>query len=321
MRSRRRRTPSPKGGQVAVIGGSGFIGSRLAAALVETGADVTVLDLEAPPPAVGAHCRFDRVDIRAPGALEGLLDGVDAVFLTAARLAKLCDEDPRDGWAVNALGARNVVNELAANRSCPKLVFTSSGAVYRSPAPVYPTPESAPLEARDTYTASKIDAERTIARAAHRGLLSATVLRPFTVYGPGSAAGARGHFVASWIERALAGQPLIVHGDGAQTVDLAHVDDLVGACLAALKADSRFSVLNVGSGIETTILEVAGWMREVFPAVEVVSTPSHGGQRRQLADIRLADQLLGWRPRVRPRDGITELFRGTLGKPVLAPDQ
>jgi UDP-glucose 4-epimerase len=321
MRRRRRRTPSPKGGEVAVIGGSGFIGSRLAAALVEIGANVTVLDLEAPPPAVEARCCFDRVDIREPGDLEGSLDRVDAVFLTAGRLAKLCNEDPRDGWAVNALGARNVVNELATNRRRPRVVFTSTGTVYRSPAPVYPTPESAPVEARDTYTASKIDAERTIACAARRGLVSATVLRPFTVYGAGPAAGARGHFVASWIERAVTGQPLVVHGDGAQTVDLTHVDDLVRACLAALNTDLQFSVFNVGSNTETTILEIAGWICEVLPALEVVSTPSQGGPRRQFADIRLANQRLGWRPHVRPRDGINELLRGTLGQLELVPDQ
>ena len=276
---------------------------------METGAEVTVLDLKPLPAALDGCCRSYDVDIAAPGALGGLLGDVDAVFLTAARLAKLCDEDPVAGWAVNATGVRNVVAALAASRSCPKVVFTSSGSVYRSPAPAYPTPESAPLDASDTYTAAKIDAERTLERAADRGLLSAVVLRPFTVYGPGPSSGARGHFIADWIERALAGQPLVVHGDGRQTVDLTHVDDVVRAGLAALDLRSRFCVLNVGSGTETTLLELARWMRAVVPSVKTVRAPWRGRRRRQLADIALAAQLLGWRPTILPRRGITELLR------------
>jgi UDP-glucose 4-epimerase len=301
--------PTPSRKHVAVIGGSGFIGSRLVGALMETGAEVTVLDLKPLPAALDGCCRSYDVDIAAPGALGGLLGDVDAVFLTAARLAKLCDEDPVAGWAVNATGVRNVVAALAASRSCPKVVFTSSGSVYRSPAPAYPTPESAPLDASDTYTAAKIDAERTLERAADRGLLSAVVLRPFTVYGPGPSSGARGHFIADWIERALAEQPLVVHGDGRQTVDLTHVDDVVRAGLAALDLRSRFCVLNVGSGTETTLLELARWMRAVVPSVKTVRAPWQGRRRRQLADIALAAQLLGWRPTILPRRGITELLR------------
>jgi nucleoside-diphosphate-sugar epimerase len=305
---------------VAVIGGSGFIGSRLVGALLETGAEVTVLDLEPPPATLEGCCRSYQVDIAAPGALGSFLADVDAVFLTAARLAKLCAEDPVGGWAVNSTGVRNVVAALAASRRCPRVIFTSSGSVYRSPAPTYPTPESAPLEASDTYTGAKIDAERTLERAAHRGLLSAVVLRPFTVYGPGPASGARGHLVADWIERALAGQPLVVHGDGRQTVDLTHVDDLVRAGLAALGLATRFCVLNVGSGTETTLLELACWMHAVVPTVEAVRAPARGGRRRQFADIALAAQLLGWRPRILPRDGITELLRSRAEATAFAPN-
>ena len=302
-----------------MIGGSGFIGSRLTAALVETGADVTVLDLEPPPASLESRCRSVRVDIAVPGELRGLLAEVDTVFLTAARLAKLCDEDPTGGWEVNAVGVRNVVAALAANGRCPRVIFTSSGTVYRSPAPTYPTPESAPLQARDTYTAAKIEAERTLARASRQGALSAVVLRPYTVYGPGPASGKRGHFVALWIERALAGRPLVVHGDGRHTVDLTHVDDVVRAGLAAMSLDTRFCVLNVGSGTETTLLELAQWMRTVVPTVELRRTPSRGGPKRRLGDVRLADQLLGWQPAVRPRDGITELLKSLARSPVPAP--
>jgi UDP-glucose 4-epimerase len=292
-----------------VIGGSGFIGSRQVLALLETGAEVTVLDLAPPPAAFEGCCRSVRIDIALPGALADFMKDVDAVFLTAAKLAKLCDDDPIGGWAVNATGVRNVVGALAANGRCPRVIFTSSGSVYRSPAPVYPIPESAPVEASDTYTAAKIDAERTLEGATRRGLLSAVVLRPFTVYGPGPASGARGHFVADWFDRALTGQPLVMHGDGSQTVDLTHVDDLVQAGLAALGLASRSCILNVGSGTETTLLELARWMRAVVPTVEIVQAPSRGGPRRQVADIALANRLLGWQPRIPPYDGITELLR------------
>ncbi len=192
------------------------------------------------------------------------------------------------------------------------MVFTSSASVYRSPAPTYPTPESAPLEGGDTYTASKIEAERALADAARRGVISAVVLRLYTVYGPGPAAAAKGHLVARWANDALRGKPLVVHGNGGNTVDLVHVDDVVRATLAALDVDSRFCIVNVGSGTETKLLELAEWMRAVVPGLEVVRLPSREGRRRQFADIRLARRFLGWQPAVPPRDGITTLIRERL---------
>jgi UDP-glucose 4-epimerase len=303
--------PRPAARRVAVVGGAGFIGSRLASALVENGADVTILDLEDPPLGLEARCRLRRVDLRDRRALRRALAGFETVFLAAGWLAKHCDEDPAGGWAVNAVGVRNVVDELEAESRAVRVVFLSSASVYWSPAPAYPIPESSPVRAVDPYTASKIEAEGTLKCAARRGLISAVVFRPFTVYGPGPAAGARGHFVTHWIECALANVPLTIHGDGRQTVDLVHVDDLVGACLAAHVIDPGFEILNIGSGIETRISDVAGWMREVLPTLEVVSTSAPRIARvRQVADIRRARDLLGWRPRIHPYHGV----KGLLGE-------
>ena len=141
------------------------------------------------------------------------------------------------GWATNVTGLRNVLEETLRSERGIRVVFTSSAAVYARGVPV-PTPETASLHPRGVYGASKVAGEGMVAAAAaatRDG--SAVVVRPFTVYGPGPASGARGHFIAHWIEQATTGAPLSLHYGGEQTVDLGYVDDVVRALQAAREGE------------------------------------------------------------------------------------
>lgn len=301
-----------------VVGGCGFIGSCLARSLAASGGDVTVLDLAPPPPELVSLCRVERRDVTDSQSLRGAFDGADVVYLCAALLAKQCAARPDVGWAVNVGGTVNVLSGILASGQRPRVVFLSSGAVYAGAAARYPVAEDGPTEARDLYTSSKLAGEHIVASAAQAGQLGASALRLFTVYGAGPASGRRGHFVASWIERAAEGRPLTIVGDGTQTIDLTHVDDVVHACRLAVEApvaEGECRTYNVGSGTETRISDVARWLCEVVPSLRVTNVPPEGRiLTRQFADLARAGAELGYSPRVRPEDGITSLVRERLGR-------
>jgi nucleoside-diphosphate-sugar epimerase len=303
--------------RIVVVGGSGFIGSRLAIALNEARADVVVADRTDPPGDLPPECDVLLVDVTRPGDLDAVVRGAGTVFLLAAHLAKRCEANPVAAWRTNVDGVENVLRSILKSGARPRVVFMSSGSVYSSKAP-YPVDEEGETEATTVYEASKLAGEALVRTAAAAGGLTGVVLRPFTVYGPGPASGARGHFVADWIERASAGRPLTVHGDGRQTVDLTHVSDLVSACrlAATLRLEpGETKVFNVGSGRETAVAEVASWIHDVLPAVDVRFAESPRLlPPRQFADLSLASELLGYSPRVAPEDGIKELLAARLGR-------
>jgi len=116
--------------RVAIIGGCGFIGSRLALSLAESGYSTVILDIAPTPDDLSKRCRVVYSDIRSKQALRGLLDEFDAVFLFAAVLQKGFDADVRNGWSTNVEGVLNVLAELKNARRRPSVIFASTGGVY-----------------------------------------------------------------------------------------------------------------------------------------------------------------------------------------------
>lgn len=302
--------------RVALVGGSGFIGTRLAAALARKGAQVSVLDLE-PPHAQSS--RWEYCDIRLPDLAGARLGGYDAVFLLAAYLAKRCHEDPVEGWRTNVAGLAHAVEALRAARGPVRVVYFSSAMVYAAESPAC-VAEGAGLAGAGLYGHSKLIGEHLLAAGAEALGWDATVLRPFTVYGPGPAAGERGHFIARWLELVRAGAPLPIFGAGTQTVDLVHVDDVAAACLAVLNRPpepGRFRAFNVGSGAETSILQLAGWFQEAAPGARTEFHPARSPAFvRRFADVSRAESELGWRPLTPPWEGIPALVRERVGGPA-----
>lgn len=313
------------GGRTVVVGGCGFIGSRLANALARRAIGVTVLDVAEPPSDLDPRCTVERRDITDGRSLRGAFVRADTVFALAAKLVKLCEEDPAAGWATNVTGLRNVLEETMRSGRATRVVFTSSAAVYDRGIPV-PTPETASLRPRGVYGASKVAGEGMVAAAAAslaRQGMSAVVVRPFTVYGPGPASGGRGHLVAHWLEQAEAGLPLSLHHSGEQTVDLGHVDDVVRALEAAGSIPlppGGCATYNVSSGVESRVADVARWMQEVSPAIKVAHVPSaRESPARQCADVGRARAELCYEPRTLPEAGVKCLCAQRLGSSSVAP--
>jgi UDP-glucose 4-epimerase len=294
---------------IGLVGGAGFIGSSLSEMFASHGHHVTVLDLHPPQPAP-APCRFLHCDVRLAEPIRPASTRFDVVFLLAALLARGCIEDPENGWRTNLMGLAHVVDQLRSWSPKPLIVFFSSAMVY-SPAAHSPISEGAPLHGHGLYGTSKLAGEAVLHAAAEAWGLSAVILRPFTVYGPGPAAGSRGHFIASWMERAAAGVPLPVYGTGEQLVDLVHVADLAEVCRRAIRyacGAGEVHIFNVGGGGGVAVRDIARWIRQEAPRVRLEYLPDRAPIAEQrVADITRIREAFAFRPLVSPESGIRAL--------------
>ena len=249
--------------KVLVTGGAGFIGRHLVAHLADRGdVAVTVLDDES----LGdRRCldldrvRFRAGDVRSREDLRGALDGQDAVVHLAAD-TRVVDsiEDPAHNFATNVVGTFHLL-ELCRELGVSRVVAASTGgAILGDVEP--PVHEGMAPRPTSPYGASKLMLEGYLSAYSASYGVSGCALRFSNIYGPGS--GHKGSVVAHFFKRILAGEPLVVHGDGSQTRDFLYVGDLVEASGAAVDRDVE-GAFQLGSGTPTTVNELLAALRAV----------------------------------------------------------
>ena len=276
---------------VAVVtGAAGFIGSALVAPLVDRGQVIAIDRTRSAPLAGAVTVTADLLD-GDPVARAALAEA-DTVY----HLAGCPDVRDARGDADTHRYRDNVLATaavLAAVRPSAHLVVTSSSSVYGGTRPGRPSSERDRLRPRGGYATSKVLAERLCLARARAGGLT-TVVRPFTVAGPGQRPGMA---VSRWIAAAVGGRPLPLYGSPERSRDITDVDDVVRALIALADAGAG-GVVNVGTGVSHTLAELAGAVSravgvetttEVLPAagVEVAHT---------LADTTRLERLVGWVP-------------------------
>ena len=291
-----------------VTGGAGFIGSHLADALLARGDDVLVIDnlSRGLREHVPGGAELVERDIREPLGDVFADFRPDACFHLAAQAdvrvsVARPDEDAMD----NVIGTIHVLQ--AAQEQGAKVVFSSTGgAIYGECE--RPAREDDPLEPLSPYGTAKLAAESYVSmwNRLHGG--QHTVLRYANVYGPRQVAGLEGAVVAIFFEQFRAGEPATIFGDGTQTRDFVHVFDIVAATLAALDAGGLF---NVGSGMETTIVELHDLCRRASGTEgEPVFAPERLGEiRRSVLDATRGEQGLGWTPKLSLEEGLRQTWR------------
>jgi UDP-glucose 4-epimerase len=312
-------THSLRGERVLITGGAGAVGSNLADQVVRAGAsEIVVLDnfvrgrrenlawaME--------HGNVELVegDIRDRAQVSELMDGVDVVFHMAALRITQCAVEPRAALEVMVDGSFNVL-EAAVQAGVRKVVAASSASAYGL-AVDFPTTEAHHPYANDTlYGAAKVFLEGLLRSMHSTNDLDYVALRYFNVYGKRmDIHGVYTEVLVRWMERIEAGTPPLILGTGSQTMDFVNIEDVARATLLAAEADVSDEVFNVGSGTETSLLELAHMLLKVMGRedLEVQFGPERGVNKvpRRLAGTALARERLGFEAEIGLEDGLRRL--------------
>lgn len=301
-----------------VTGGAGLIGSHIVDRLVaEKFEEIVVLDnftrgrRENLAPALSSgRVTIVEGDIRDLGLVRRVMDGIDIVFHEAAIRITHCAEDPRLAHDVLATGTFNIL-EAAVDARVKRVVSASSASIYGQ-ADEFPTNERHHgYGNRTIYGATKSYSEGLLRSFHEMYGLNYVALRYFNVYGPRmDAFGVYTEVMIRWMERLAGGQPCVILGDGAQTMDFIFVTDIARANLMAANSSITDDVLNIASGTETSLNQLATLLGR---AMGVELPPEYGPVRkatpvwRRLADVSKAERLIGFRATVSLEEGLRKL--------------
>jgi UDP-glucose 4-epimerase len=300
-----------------VTGGAGFIGSHLVDALLDRGDEVGVVDdlstgrranVEG---AIARGAAFHLVDIRDGERLRALVAGArpDIVFHLAAQMdVRKSIADPAHDASINVLGTINVL-EAARLAGVRRVVNTSTGGAIYGDVDVMPTPEDTPARPMAAYGQSKLCAEGYCGLYERLYGLSSVTLRYGNVFGPRQDPHGEAGVIAIFCGRLIEGRRPLVFGDGRQTRDYTYVGDIVAANLAAAAHPEAGGTFNVGTGVESSVLEVIAALRAAAGrpegAFEPEFAPARPGElQRSSLDVSRARAELGFTAETSLVDGL-----------------
>ncbi len=297
-----------------VTGGAGFIGSNIVGALLRDGVCVTVLDNLSsgyesnllPFPDV----RFVRGDVRDPEAVGSALEGTDVVFHLAASVGnKRSIDDPVTDAEINVLGTIRVL-EAARKYGVKKIVVTSSAGIFGE-LKTLPIREDHQVEPDSPYGCTKLCEEKLCLAYAKLYGIDAVALRYFNVYGPNQRFDAYGNVIPIFAFQMLRGEPITIFGDGEQTRDFIHVNDVVQANVKAARTPSITGAYNIASASRITINELVRLLERASGITpKVFHGPERPGDvRHSLADISKAQAAFGFSPSVALEEGLRDYMR------------
>jgi UDP-glucose 4-epimerase len=298
--------------KILVTGGAGFVGSHVVDRCVEAGHGVAVVDdlSSGQRQQVNTAARLHVVDIRTP-ALDDVFRGEApeaVVHLAAQASVGRSVANPQLDAEINVLGSLNLL-ECARRAGTRRFVYISTGGAGYGDTDVVPTPESHPTRPVSPYGTSKVAAELYLGCWETLHGLSGVVLRLANIYGPRQNPHGEAGVIAIFTDRLLRGEPCIINGDGLQTRDYVYVGDVAEAALRALERPQVTGPVNIGTGVETTVVALFEALRAAFGHGESRHGPARPGeQRRSLLDASRARQVLGWTARV----GLDEGLRRTV---------
>ena len=290
-----------------VTGGAGFIGSNIVDALIARGDEVAVIDnlssgrRENLTGALANGATLHEADIRDAAAVRAAFDAArpQLVFHLAAQVdVRKSLSDPAEDARINVVGTINVL-EAAREHAVHRLVNTSTGGAIYGETDVFPTPETVPPLPMAAYGQSKQCAEEYCALMGRVYGLPTVTLRYGNVFGPRQDPSGEAGVIAIFAGRLLADQTPVVFGDGLQTRDYTFVGDIVAANLAAAEHPNANGAYNVGTGVESSVIEVLDALREAAGVEPDAFQPEFrdarlGELQRSSLDVSRARDELGF---------------------------
>ena len=294
-----------------ITGGAGFIGSHIAKHLVEKNHDVTVIDnlsrgrLENLSK-IKEEIVFRKMDILDFDSLKDVISNSDGIFhqaaLTSVPESFLQKEKYHN---VNVKGTENIFKLAKEFRK--KVVYASSSSIYGNTTtiPIHENSEKNPI---NPYGVTKLDDEK-LAKKYHNLGLSVIGLRYFNVYGIGQTNDYAG-VITKFINQINLNKSPIIFGDGTHTRDFISVEDIAKANLLSMESNTDFSFLNIGTGISTSIKELAELMIELSGKKLEISFDDLplGDVKDSLADVSLAKKLINWNYETSLKNGLKKFF-------------
>ena len=297
--------------KILVTGGAGFIGSHIAEYLVQRGDDVTVLDnlitgSKENLTKISDKINFVNGDIRDHKLLEKLVSDTTGVFHEAALASVQQSFSMKDEYIdVNVAGTENIF-KLAKEYGF-KIVYASSSSVYGNPKKI-PVKEDDERKPINPYAKTKLDGEDLAKKYSEIGV-KVIGLRYFNVFGKRQSKEYAG-VIKLFLQRIQQKKSPKINGDGLQTRDFVHIDDVVKANVLAMDSDINHRFLNVGSGLPTSVLDLANLIIEVSGlSLEPIHGPELSGDvKATQSDIKLIRKLLNWEPKMKLDDWLTKII-------------
>ena len=250
-------------------------------------------------------CKIIKIDISKSKNLDKYFKGAHYVFHLAA-LAQIIPsiKNPKKYFKNNVIGTLRVV-EAAKRAKIKKFVYAASSSCYGTPKKL-PTSEKDKIDLKNPYAATKFIGEEIVMRYASMFKMPNISLRFFNVYGPRlNTSGQYSAVIGNFLSQKKNNKALTIVGDGTQTRDFIHVDDLINACVKVIKSKKINKIYNLGSGKKTSINTIA----KIFSGKKKFIANRPGEAKNSLADISKIKKDTKWKPAISVEEGIKRLLK------------
>lgn len=305
--------------RILITGGAGFIGTHLGRICQNLGHSVTSLDLVPPAPERRSdEVDFVQGDVRDEAQIQWALDqNYDAIFFLAAiSSVPHCDAEPHLAYETNTLAPLRWLERLRNHSRDTRFIFSSTSAVYgHSGSEHQALSEASPLQPLSHYAYQKWITETALTQAAIHAKLPYYCFRLFNVYGPyQDPKSPYSGVISKFIDLATQKKPLILFGDGHQTRDFVHVQDVVKGLLSVLKLKTPLQhPINLGSGSSISIKQLATLIQDLceVPHEQENHAERPNDVRHSVSSIEFLKKTLGITPEVRLEQGLKELIQSS----------
>ena len=303
---------SKKNMKYAITGGAGFVGNNIARLLISHGHEIVIIDnlhtgKKENLKGILEKIQFHKIDIRNFKELENVLKNVDGIFHEAA-LTDVQESFSKidEYFDVNVCGTENILK--IAKKYKIKIVFASSSAVYGDSEEV-PIKEEAKREPINPYGKTKLQNEILAENYSKYGL-KIIGLRYFNIFGKGQTSTYAG-VITKFLKKIFLNEELEIFGDGKQTRDFIHVEDIAKINLIAMESNVDYGFFNVGTGTPTSINELAKIMiNHSKKKLDIVhKNQLEGDTKQSVADMGKVRKMFKWKHKIGLEEGLKKLIK------------